>query len=159
LLNVGMVGIMGGMGGMGGQQQAAMGGMLVVQVVMNFFVGALMGTVGAVIGVFISAAISHLFLMLFKGANQSFETTVRVMSYVSGVTALLQIIPIVAPFAIFVVSVVYEIIGLAEAHETTKGKTALAVLLPLILCCGVFAAIGAAFFFLVMGQMNRGNAF
>jgi hypothetical protein len=162
LLNVGMVGLMsgiGGMGGMGGRQQAAMGGMLALQIVWNFFLGAVMGTVGTLIAIFIHSAIVHLFLMLAKGANQSFETTVRVMSYVSGTTALLQIIPIIGPFVILIVSVVYEIIGLAEAHETTKGKTALAVLLPLILCCGVVALALGAFMFFAIGEINRGRAF
>jgi hypothetical protein len=158
LLNVGMVGIMGGlggMGGMGGRQQAAMGGMLVFQIVWNFVLGALMGTVGTVIAVFLRAAIVHLFLMLAKGANQSFETTVRVVSYVSGATALLQIIPIVGPFVIFVVSLVYEIIGLAEAHETTKGKAAIAVLVPLILCCALVGTVIGIMVFVGFQAANR----
>ena len=37
-----------------------------------------------------------------------------------------------------------EIIGLSEAHETTKGKTAAAVLLPLVFCCGMVVLIAGA---------------
>ena len=38
-------------------------------------------------------------------------------------------------------SVLY-IIGLARAHETDTGRTTLAVLLPLIVCCGGLIALG-----------------
>src|SRR5438552_11864195 len=47
-----------------------------------------------VIGLFIGGAIVHLCLMIVGGANQSFETTFRVLAFSHGSTGPLQLIPI-----------------------------------------------------------------
>jgi hypothetical protein len=111
-------------------------------------VAALIGTgVGAVICIvlvplflvlflFIGAGILHLCLMLVGGANRSFETTFRVVSYSIGSTNPLAIVPFCGGMVAFFWNIVLECIGLAKAHETTTGKAVLAVLLPLIVCCG-----------------------
>jgi hypothetical protein len=89
-----------------------------------------------VIGLFIGAAIVHLCLMIVGGANKSFETTFRVLAFSQGSTGPLQIIPVCGGLIAGVWALVVNCIGLARAHETTTGRAVLAVLLPLIVCCG-----------------------
>ena len=45
--------------------------------------------------------------------------------------------------------IVLDVIGLKEAHETTYGKSALAVFLPTIVCCGFFIL----FFTMIAGSI------
>ena len=89
-----------------------------------------------VIMLFIGAAIVHLCLMIVGGANKSFETTFRVLAFSQGSTGPLQIIPVCGGLIAGVWALVVNCIGLARAHETTTGRAVLAVLLPLIVCCG-----------------------
>lgn len=89
-----------------------------------------------VIMLFIGAAIVHLCLMIVGGANKSFETTFRVLAFSHGSTGPLQIIPVCGGLIAGVWALVVNCIGLARAHETTTGRAVLAVLLPLIVCCG-----------------------
>ena len=96
---------------------------------------------------FIVSAIVHLCLMIVGGANKSFETTFRVLSFSQGSTGPLQIIPVCGGLIAVVWALVVNCIGLARAHETTTGRAVLAVLLPLIICCGaclllIFLALG-----------------
>jgi hypothetical protein len=94
-----------------------------------------------VIGLFIWTAIVHLCLMIVGGANQSFETTFRVVAFSQGSTGPLQMVPVCGGFIALVWSLVCNCIGLARAHETSTGRAVLAVLLPVIVCCGgVFVA-------------------
>ncbi len=88
-----------------------------------------------IVGLFVSAGVLHLCLMMVKGARSGFETTFRVVSY--GYSAnIFLIIPFCGGLLTFVWAIVLYIIGLREAHETTGGKAAFAVFLPLIVCCG-----------------------
>ena len=99
---------------------------------------------------FIIAAVLHLMMMIVGGANQPFETTARVLAYASGSTAIFQILPVCGGLIGLVWSLVVNIIGLAEAHETTMGRAVAAVLLPVFLCClcivllSVVAGLGIA---------------
>jgi hypothetical protein len=89
-----------------------------------------------VIGLFIGSAIIHLCLMIVGGANKSFEATFRVIAFSQGSTGPLQIIPICGGLIAGVWALVINCIGLARVHETSTGRAVLAVLLPLIVCCG-----------------------
>lgn len=95
-----------------------------------------------VIGLFIGGGILHLCLMLVGGANRSFETTFRVACFTAGAANLFSMIPICGGILALVYHIVLEIIGLSRAHETTTGKAALAVFLPIIVCCGVCLLLG-----------------
>ncbi len=90
--------------------------------------------------VFVQAGILHLMLMLVGGANKGFEATARVCSY-SQAAQLAQAIPFCGGLLSMVWSLVLLIVGLATAHETTRGKAATAVILPVVLCCSFFAAL------------------
>ena len=122
------------------------------------FVGTGVGSVAliilapifAVIGAFISAAIFHVCLMIVGGAKQSFETTFRVVCFATGSIDPLLIIPFCGGFIVAVWKIVLYCIGFARAHETDSGRAVVAVLLPLIICCGgglliamMFGALGA----------------
>jgi hypothetical protein len=98
-----------------------------------------------VIGLFIGSAIVHLCLMIVGGANQSFETTFRVIAFCQGSTGPLQMIPICGGLIAGVWALVCNCIGLARAHETDTGRAVLAVFLPLIVCCGGVLLIALMF--------------
>ena len=95
---------------------------------------------GAVLGMFLFSAVSHLTLFMLGGANQTYETTFRVVAYSMGTTSVLQLIPCCGSHIGGIVAVVFTIIGLSQMHETTGWKAAGAVLLPITLCCGLYLA-------------------
>lgn len=97
------------------------------------------------LGLFVVAAIVHLFLLLLGGARRGFEATVRVMCY-SEAAAVINVIPVCGGVISGVYYLVLAIIGLAAAHGIGKGTAAAAVLLPLVLvcCCCVGAGLIAA---------------
>ncbi len=113
----------------------------------------IMVPVVVVIGTFLASGIVHVCLMLVGGANRSFEATFTVVAYALGCTALFQIVPICGGLVSSVWTLVVEIMGLSEIHETSGGRAALAVFLPVIFCCGV-----AVLFFLIMGGVGAGLA-
>jgi hypothetical protein len=105
---------------------------------------------GIVIFLFIWSGLAHLCLMIFGGANQPFETTFRVFAFTQGSAGPLQIIPLCGGLISGVWAIVCNCIGLARAQETDTGRAVLAVLSPLIVCCGfvfvilfMFGALGA----------------
>lgn len=114
----------------------------------GFIAQVVFGGVFVAIGIFVSAAILHVMLLLLGGANHGFEATFRVVCFVQA-TSLVLILPfcgqIVQPFW----SLVLAIIGLAAAHGIGHGKAAAAVLLPLLLVCccclGALAVFAGAF--------------
>ena len=101
-----------------------------------------------VIFLFIWSALAHLFLMLFGGANQSFETTFRVFAFTQGSAGPLQIIPLCGGLISAFWAIVCNCIGLARAQQIDTGRAVLAVLSPLIVCCG---GLLIAFMFLGAG--------
>jgi hypothetical protein len=107
-----------------------------------------------VIGLFIGSGIVHLCLMIVGGANQPFETTFRVVAFTYGSTSLLQIVPICGGAIAFFWALVCDCIGLARSHETDTGRAVLAVLLPLIVCCG---GLFIAFMFLGAGVWSASH--
>jgi hypothetical protein len=93
------------------------------------------------LGLFVGSAITHLCLMLVGGANQSYETTLRVMSYSSGSASVLQVIPLCGGIISALYTIVLNCIGLARAHQTDTWRAVVAVLLPAFLCCGLVAFV------------------
>ncbi len=101
-----------------------------------------------VIGMFVLSAILHVCLMIVGGAKQSFETTFRVVCFAEGSASPLLVIPFCGGFIVGIWKIVLYCIGLTHAHETDTGRVVIAVLLPLIVCCGgflllIFGAFGA----------------
>jgi len=96
-----------------------------------------------VISLFIMGGLTHLCLMMVGGANRGFDTTLRVFAYCQ-TTQLLAIVPLLGPFIGFFWQIVISIEGLRTSHETTLGKAAAAVLIPV-------AALGACAIGLIVG--------
>lgn len=96
------------------------------------------------LGVFVASLIFHLFLLLVGGAGGGLATTVKVVCYTSTVQ-ITQVVPLCGGIIGGLWALVLYIVGLAAAHRTSYGKAALAVLLPMVLCC-VCIAVAVAFF-------------
>jgi hypothetical protein len=107
------------------------------------FISGLIGAViGVVIGLFIVAVIAHLLVTIFIGSsNAGFEATFRVVAY-STVTRLLGWIPVVGGL-ISLYSIYLAIVGIREVHQTTTGKAAMVVLIPVVVF-GVIAFVAGA---------------
>jgi hypothetical protein len=104
----------------------------------------------ALIVLFVWTAIVHFVLTLLGGATRGFATTLRVMCYAQ-TTQLAVVIPGLGGFIAFVWRLILEVLGLSQAHKTETWKAALAVLLPLLLCC-LCIAVGIAAFGAAVGQ-------
>jgi Uncharacterized protein conserved in archaea len=90
------------------------------------------------IGMFVVSAILHVCLMIVGGAKQSFETTFRVVCFAEGSASPLLVIPFCGGLVVGIWKIVLYCVGLTHAHETDTGRVVIAVLLPLIVCCGGF---------------------
>ena len=95
-----------------------------------------------VLGVFINGGVLHGCLKLVGGANNSFETTARVVAYAGGAVNALNIVPLLGSLAASLWGPVLYTIALKEAHKTTYGRVILALLIPLMICCGALLLVG-----------------
>jgi hypothetical protein len=109
---------------------------------------ALFAPVFIVFGLFVSAAIYHVMLLIVGGARGGFQATLRVLCY-SQAPQVFQLLPICGVMITGVATLFLMIQGLAVAHRISLGKSALAVLLPAVLCCTcvcvLLFTVGAAF--------------
>lgn len=106
--------------------------------------------------VLFTGVLTHLCLILVGGARRPLETTLRVIAYASGATAVLELLPVcgtyfVAPIWRLIVSA----IGLSQAHGISSGKAALALVLPALFCC-VIPALMVIFVILVAMGVKLG---
>ena len=97
-----------------------------------------------ILWLFVIAGMLHLFLLLVRGAKAGFEATFRVVSY-SVSPFLFMVIPFCGMLITALWAMMVAIIGLREAHETSGGKAAFAVLFPFIFCCGVVIILAMLF--------------
>lgn len=104
----------------------------------------------ALIVLFVWTALVHLMLTLLGGANSGFATTLRVMCYAQ-TTQLAVLIPGLGGLIAWVWRLILEVVGLSQAHKTETWKAALAVVLPLLLCCLCIIA-GVVAFGTAVGQ-------
>ena len=93
----------------------------------------------ALLALFLVSAVVHLVLLLAGGTSQSeggFEGTFRALAYGNvALLALMLPIPLVNLLAAVAWLALLGVLGLAALHGTTKGRAAVAVLVPLGLCC------------------------
>ncbi len=105
-----------------------------------------------IIGLFVSSAVWHFFLLLLKGADNGFEATFRVISYSQSVQ-LWGLIPIVGGWVSFVWQLIVQIVGLKEIHETSYLKVIFSFLIPV--ACIVFFVIAAIILMIILlGQQQ-----
>jgi hypothetical protein len=107
---------------------------------------------------FIWCAIVHVVLWIIGGAREGFEATLRVYSYSAGSTSLFQLVPICGGLVGTIWLLVLQITGLSRAHGISTGKAALAVLLPLALCCVVLVAFAILFAGVIFAALRGGGA-
>lgn len=105
----------------------------------------------ATISLFLFAGLFHVMLLLLNGAHHPFETTFRTYAYASGATALLGLIPICGGPIGAVWNLVATIIGLAQTQETSTGTAAIAVLVPVVVCCGAALLVFGASLLAIAG--------
>jgi hypothetical protein len=100
----------------------------------------------ALVGIYLNAAVVHLFLLLFRGAPRRFDATLTVVGYATGLQLLL-VLPGCGGLVASVWYLVVMIIGLGEAQRCGAGKAAAAVFAPVVLvcacCCAALGVIGA----------------
>lgn len=105
--------------------------------ILGFVLGFIFFPVLAVVTLFVSSAVLHLFLLLFDALRHSragFEGTVRAVAY-SSVASLGYFIPFAGTLIVIVWALVLEVIGASALHDTSKGRAAAAVIVPFVLCC------------------------
>lgn len=100
--------------------------------IVNFLLSPLL----LILTLYVVAGITHAILTLMDAGNKGFNTTLRVFTYCYS-PALFCVVPILGNLVALVWMSVLSIIGLREAHGTTSGKTATAVLAP----CGCVALL------------------
>ncbi|MDX2081179.1 MAG: YIP1 family protein [Terrimicrobiaceae bacterium] len=110
-------------------------------------VGILIGTavllpVFLVIGAFVWSGIFHVALMVVGGAKGTFETTFRAITYATGATSVGQVLPLCGSYITMIASLVYSVIALKEAHKTDLWRPIVALLIVVLLCCGVIFGVG-----------------
>ena len=105
------------------------------------------------LGIFIGSGILHLCLILVGGARRPFETTFRVVCFGAGSAYPLMILPICGGLISGIWFLVVQCVGLTQAHQTTTGRALIAILLPIIVCCG-----GGCFVLAVMAGILGGSA-
>lgn len=115
-----------------------------------FLVSSVVATaIGAAVGSFIIAGIAHLLVMWIIGpTNAGFEATFRTVTYAS-VTELVSWIPLIGGL-LSLYGIYLAIIGIREVHQTTTGKAATVVLIPVavigVLILLSLAVVGLAMF-------------
>jgi len=107
-----------------------------------------------VIGIFLGSLIMHFLLMLFGGQKYPYETTFRTVAYVQGSTLPIMFVPFCGGLVAGIWAIVCLIIGLAQTHETSIGKAAAAVLVPIVICC----ALVAVFFSVIAAMIGMAAA-
>lgn len=91
-----------------------------------------------IIALFIASGALHILLLMVRGARAGFEATFRVAGYSMSPFVFLAI-PVCGMPVTWLWIITLAITGLKEAHETSGGKAAMAVLFPFLLCCGIVA--------------------
>ncbi len=128
------------------EMRSELGPMMAGRGAVSVIIYIILSPVFVVVGLFIASGIIHLFLSLFGGNKEStagFEGTFRAVSYAQ-VAQLANVVPIVGGLIAAVWAVVLYILGVAEVHRTTYGKSAAAVLVPVLLCCVCALIAGGA---------------
>ncbi len=98
----------------------------------------LIGVVGSpffvIVGLLVGTGIYHLFLMLFGVSAGGIGATFRVVCYSEAACALFAVVPFLGEAVGIVWRIVICIVGFAVVHRATTGRTAFAVLAPIVLC-------------------------
>lgn len=92
------------------------------------------------LGLLVAAGVTHLMLLILRGANHSFGTTARVFAYAYS-PMIFGVVPVLGTVVGALWMLVLAILGLAAAHDTPAWKPVLAVLLPFALLMGLLVFV------------------
>src|SRR5687767_2211328 len=109
-----------------------------------FLGGLVIAPIAGTVGVFLTALVTHLLVVLVVGSGHSgFGATFRIVAY-SSVTSLVGWIPFIGWIA-SLYRLYLATVGIREMHATTTGKALLIVVLPAILILAlVVIVVGAS---------------
>ena len=114
----------------------------------------LFGWLFALVGIMVSTLVAHLFLIIVGGARRGLATTCRVIGY-AWAPNIFSIVPVIGWLVAPIYGIVLEIIGLARAHGIEYWRSAIAVILPILLgCCCVIATVGYFFVAFIAGAAS-----
>jgi len=105
---------------------------------------------------FLVAALQHLFLWMVGGARNGFVQTLRVLCYAQ-ISALAGLVPMCGSLLAAIGHLVLQLIGLSAVHRIGMGRALLALLLPLLLCCGCIAILFSMFGAAWLASMKGGG--
>ncbi len=95
------------------------------------------------------ALILHVCILMVGAAKEDFEATFRIACYTSG-PDLLNVVPVLGTWIAALWRIYLTVVAVREIHETSTGRAVVAVLLPVILCCGLLFG-GAIIIFTSLG--------
>lgn len=121
----------------------------------NPLAGFLLTPALLLLGLLIGCGIIHVLLLIFDGADHGFGTTIRVYCY-AGSASIFGVVPVLGAIVGGVWTLVLLIIGLREAHQAAAWKSAVAVLLPLVLALGLLLTVFLTFVLAMGGAMTGG---
>lgn len=118
---------------------------LIIGTFMLFFVPIVQVLVTLLFALFV-----HLFLGFLGGSQKDYAATLTVygLGTMLNWAALLVLVPFAGPFLHALVRLAYFVLvyifGMARLHEISAGKVLLSYLVPLLICCCCFGALGVA---------------
>ena len=107
-------------------------------------IGFLLSPLVLLIGLVLSAAVSHVLLLVFGAARHGFGVTVRVFCYAYS-PMIFGVVPLLGALVGGIWMIVLSILGLRDAHGIEGWKAALAVLLPFVLLVGLIVLVALFF--------------
>ncbi|MCF7728926.1 MAG: YIP1 family protein [Chthoniobacterales bacterium] len=115
----------------------------------NIIIGALVLIVISplffIIGIFFSAAVTHLSLKIVKGAHEPFEATFRTFCYALGSVAVFQFLPLLGGIIAAFWGVLSYFIGLKKVHAISAWKTFFAILVSTMISFVIFMLVAAVY--------------
>lgn len=115
---------------------------------------ALMAPIMVMAFFFLRVLGTHLLLLLCGGGRKGLVMTLRAMAYAQA-PGLFAVVPCLGLPIRWLWSMGLEILGLAEVHETDTWRAALAILLPLALCCLAALTLLALIWSPLMQEVQR----
>ena len=91
----------------------------------------------AACALFITSALVHVALVGLNLARHPFEATFRVVAYSLGSTGILSAVPVCGGIIGALWALAIAVVGVSEVHETSTGWALVALLVPVLLCCGI----------------------
>ncbi|MFT5525279.1 MAG: hypothetical protein ACI9G1_000786 [Pirellulaceae bacterium] len=126
---------------LGEHSELIMFGITLTQILVQTAFTVMGCTLGLIMSLFMSACVYHVVLWMLKGNNRSFEATFRVVSYVTGATSVMLVVPCLGQLVQSFMGPIYTVVGLKNAHETTAGKAVGAVLIPILAVTAIVVGV------------------